>query len=197
MRSTTSRGSCCGEEPRSAHREELEVIECDPVAAVNEWLAKTTPNLGSCPPRDALLAWLLHCAEHHMRNLAARDLIDRLDPEIDEDHTGDVVYDLAKIKATAPLCIDLEPGLLAVMDNDGWISFVVFSWHSGPTTKDGVVVDGEKMERLFHGCGPAGCLRELRHSYWGEGGNSGYISCLNGKTIINALGRLREWFDLD
>lgn len=126
------------------------------------------------------------------------DLFDKLTYELDDTWT---VYDLAHIRATAQRCIDLEPGLLAVSEDDGAISFVVFSWHSGPSTRDGVIVDGEKMEHVFHGRGYSGSLRELRHTYWGDTdhatGGDGYIHLPNGRLITNALAALREWFDLD
>lgn len=125
------------------------------------------------------------------------DLIDRLKPEVLSHDATTTVYDLAHIKATARRCIDLDPGLLAVDDDDGHVSFVVFEFNSGPSTRAGVEVDGVKMERVLHGRGFSGALRELRHTYWGESSNAGYIYYLNGKLIANALAALREWFDLD
>lgn len=125
------------------------------------------------------------------------NLIDRLNAESDEDHgaSGGLVYDLAQIKSAATLCIDLRPGLLAVDDSESpHVSFVVFDSHSGPSTRNGEIVSGEKMQLVFSGTGASGSLRELRHTNWGEGG---YLFYVNGDTITNAFAALKEWFDCD
>lgn len=125
------------------------------------------------------------------------NLFNRLTAETDEDHgaSGGFVYDLAHIKATATRCIELERGLLAVDDSDPvHVSFVVFDFHSGPSTRDGDVVDGEKMSLVFHGNGPSSSLRELRHTYWGE---DGYLFYAQGRLIAAAFIALNEWFDCD
>lgn len=126
------------------------------------------------------------------------DLLDRLTAEDESAVNGcdGKVYDLAEIRATAKCCIDLDGDGLIAVDNavDHHVSFVVFRFHSGPSTRDGVVVDGEKMSVVFHGNGPSGALRELRHTYWGE---NGYIFYPHGVLIASAFEALREWFDCD
>lgn len=120
-------------------------------------------------------------------------LVDMLVIEKDED---DEVYDLDLVKRTADGVIELVPGAgwLAIRIEDGCLSFIVVEFHSGPSTRDGVVVDGIKVERVFDGYGYHEVLRELRHTHWGE---SGYIYYPNGKIITAAFEALREWFDCD
>lgn len=122
------------------------------------------------------------------------DLYERLTPERNPVDDKSVVFDLAHIKSVAPRCIELGSGVLAVDDSDSWVSFAVFQSHIGPSTVEGKVVDGEKMELVFRGCGAGVVLRELRHTYWGE---SGYLFYPNGNLIAQAFAALREWFDCD
>lgn len=110
-------------------------------------------------------------------------------------------YDLESIRAAASRCLDLPgEGILAVhLDADELhVSFAVFRWSSGPSTRDGVEVDGRKMELLFCGDGPSGNLRELRHTYWGDGseGREGYLFDPPASLIVAAFAALREWFDI-
>ena len=127
-----------------------------------------------------------------------RPLFDRLNAEPDPIDLRGRVYDLAAVRAAADRVIDLDaPGrILAVSIRDGLhVSFVVFDFHSGPSTaSDGKVVDGIKLALVFHGNGPSGNLRELRHTWWGEDG-AGYLFSPNSKLIAAAFGALREWFD--
>jgi hypothetical protein len=122
--------------------------------------------------------------------------LDRLTAERDETGSDSTVYDLAQIRATSPRCIDLEvgDGLLAVDDRELSVSFAVFQFACGSATQNGVEVSGAKMSLVFHGEGPSGALRELRHTYWGE---DGYIFYPNGELISKAFVALREWFDCD
>jgi len=130
--------------------------------------------------------------------VGVKDLLDRLTAEDESAVNGcdGKVYDLVGIRATARRCIDLTgSGLLAVDDGvDHHVSFAVFRFHSGPSTRNGVIVDGEKMSVVFHGSGPSGALRELRHTYWGE---NGYIFYPHGALIASAFAALKEWFDCD
>ncbi len=127
--------------------------------------------------------------------------MNRLTAESEADFGGcdGKVYDLAQIRATAARCIDLDAsgGLLAVDDRDVIVSFALFRFHSGPATRNGAEVSGAKMSVVFHGSGPSGALRELRHTYWGEPENSGYIYYVNGELITKAFAALEEWFDCD
>jgi hypothetical protein len=75
------------------------------------------------------------------------------------------------------------------------MSIAVFSFSSGPATKDGVEVGPVLYDSVFHGSGSVG-LRELRHTYWGIADNAGYIHYPNATLIIDALTQLRRWFDL-
>jgi hypothetical protein len=124
------------------------------------------------------------------------ELIDMLKPDPEEDRQG-LEYDLAMIRATADGVHDLPGGILAYRDDpEGWYSFACFEWVGGPSTRDGVIVDGEKMELVFHGHGGKQ-LRECRHTYWGHGGEeSGYLFYMPGSLITAAIAKLGEIFDL-
>ena len=118
------------------------------------------------------------------------------------DHNGDMMYAEPDIIAAATVALELAGGgLLAVCESDdadsSWTEVAVFHFHCGPATKDGVAVGPALYDRVFHGGGPAGSLRELRHTYWGEADNAGYIFYPNGKLIVDAIAKLRRWFDLD
>ena len=124
------------------------------------------------------------------------ELISILAKEPNPNDSGDDVYDLAAIRQAAGRCVDLPgDGILAVRIEDEFhVSFAVFRLACGPATKNGVVVDGAKMELVFTGSGPSGNLRELRHTTWGDGG---YIFYPPGKLIAAAFAALEEWFDVD
>ena len=133
---------------------------------------------------------------------------ERLTPIVD--HNGDPVYAEPEIGKVATRVIDLFPrdgmsphGLLAACEpesgdpHDAWTEVALFEWAGGPATKDGVEVEPSTFTRVFHGGGPARILRELRHTYWGEPNNAGYIFYPNGKLICAAFEALKEWFDCD
>lgn len=123
------------------------------------------------------------------------ELFDQLTSELDEISGDTKVYDLAHVRAMAHRVDDLGFGYLAVNIVDGLhVSFVVFRFHCGPATKNGVEVAGEKVQMVFRGSGPSGSLRELRHTHWGE---DGYIFYPDAKLIAAAFDRLAEWFDCD
>lgn len=124
-----------------------------------------------------------------------KPLIEMLTSEPSVIRHHDPVFDLAAIVRTAKTTRDLpNSGLLAVnIEDELHVSFVVFREAMGPSTKDGVVVDGAKMEVLFHGSGPSGSLRELRHTNWGE---DGYIFDPDMSIIGAAFTALGEWFDV-
>jgi hypothetical protein len=124
-------------------------------------------------------------------------LIDRLTKYPESDYGGceGVVYDEAQVRTMAHECFELDSGVLAVDCEDGInVNFAVFAFHSGPSTRDGVAVDGAKLQVVFHGSGPSGALRELRHTHWGEGG---YVFYPNAKLIAAAFAALTRWFDCD
>lgn len=58
-------------------------------------------------------------------------------------------------------------------------------------------MDDAKYEVVFHGRGTSDPLRELRHTYWGEADNAGYIFYPHAKLITDAFRVLGRWFDCD
>ena len=103
-----------------------------------------------------------------------------------------VVYADADIRAAVTECISLDKeGLLAVsISRDGLkVDFAVLEFYS--TDDDGGVL----YERVFEGEGYAGSLRELRHTWWGEADNAGYIFYPSMRLIADALKHLGKWFD--
>lgn len=98
-----------------------------------------------------------------------RELFERLTPIID--HKDDPVYRDADIRAAATHVINLDGrDLIAVLERQVAVSFVVFAFSQSN-------VDGSDTlyERVFHGNGFSGSLRELRHTFWGEADNAGYL----------------------
>jgi hypothetical protein len=130
-----------------------------------------------------------------------KSVIERLTAVID--HNGSTVYAEPEIRAVSTHALELAGhGLLAVcedseIEGSSWIEFAVFGFASGPATKDGVEVGPAYYERVFYGGGPSGVLRELRHTYWGNGDGGGYIFYPRGALITDALAKLQRWFDLD
>jgi len=111
-----------------------------------------------------------------------------------------VSYDDADIRAKASEVYELADGngLLAVSIRDLDVSFVVFAFESGPATDcTGAIVDGAKWQHVFNGSGPSDPLRELRHTYWGDPDNSGYIFYPSAKLITAAFDKLKTWFDCE
>lgn len=113
------------------------------------------------------------------------------------DHNDNPVYAEPDIRRIATRVIDLPRGLLAVRIEGIHVEVVLFELSGGPMTRNGIEVDPATYNRVFHGSGPSGSLRELRHTYWGEPDNSGYIFYPNGKLIAAAFEALKEWFDCD
>lgn len=128
-----------------------------------------------------------------------KSVIERLTPVID--HKNDPVYAEPEIRKVATRVVDLPGGLLAVCEpddpDDTWTEVALFSFSMGPATENGVEVEPAMFEHVFHGGGPAKVLRELRHTYWGEPNNNGYIFYPHGKLIAAAFEALKEWFDCD
>lgn len=127
------------------------------------------------------------------------ELLQLLTPRMD--HKDDPAYAEADIRKHATKVVELIPGstgrgapggLLAVHVEDTCVSFVVFYF----MTSD---IDGGNAEygRVFHGYGFSGALRELRHSYWGEPENQGYIFYPSARLIAEAFEALNEWFDCE
>ncbi len=59
-------------------------------------------------------------------------------------------------------------------------------------------IDGvnTKVSVIFEGSGPSESLREARHIYWGPDGK-GYTFYLPADAVIEALNKLKEYFDFD
>jgi hypothetical protein len=124
-------------------------------------------------------------------------MIQMLEPE--PAPTGDdmKVYDERAIKLAAMHTRELcNGGLLAVqVEDELHVSFAVFRGAFGPSTINGKIVDGPKVELMFHGHGPSGSLRELRHTVWGAR-EDGYIFDPDMSIIGAAFTALGEWFDV-
>ncbi len=123
-----------------------------------------------------------------------KDLIERIPTEPSPTDASIPLYDVATIRRIATRCIDLpRDGILAVLIEDVHVSFAVFAFAMGESTRNGVVVDGPKVDFVFSGSGPAGALRELRHTQWGE---NGYLHYPSATLIAAAFAALGEWFDV-
>lgn len=108
------------------------------------------------------------------------------DSDADADHP---CYAEADVKSKATETFDLHhDGLLAVLVDGVHVSFVVFEFHSSDA--DG---KNKRLARVFHGSGPSGSLRELRHTHWGD---DGYVFYPSAKTIAEAFAHLAKWFDV-
>lgn len=83
-------------------------------------------------------------------------------------------------------------GLLAVYVDGINVSFALFQWHGAISN---ATRDENRYRMLFQGDGTGGSLREMRHAYWGEADNAGYIFYTPRKLICEALTALGKWFD--
>lgn len=75
--------------------------------------------------------------------------------------------------------------ILLRWESDLWLEFAVFS-------DAGEGDDSMGLMLQFHGRGPVGILRELRHTYWGE---NGYLFYPNVITIKEGLDFLSQFYD--
>lgn len=142
------------------------------------------------------------------------DLLTATDPDVIGWSPGELLYAEPEIRAKATHVIDLLPyhppsmlepykaqsprGLLAVLETPGeaFVSFVVVEWVAGPgvNVATGRVDMPALYQPLFHGEGPSGNLRELRHTHWGHA-DDGYLHEPNGALIAAAFEALKRWFD--
>lgn len=145
------------------------------------------------------------------------DLLTPTDPDVIGWSPGELLYAEPEIRAKATHVVPLLPfsrpsvchtfdprsgqrapkGLLAVLETPGseHVSFVVVEWISGPSDEpDGRRTMEALYQPLFHGEGPSGTLRELRHTHWGHAGD-GYLHEPNGALITAAFEALKRWFD--
>lgn len=117
------------------------------------------------------------------------------------DHNDEPTYWEPEIRAASTTVVDLPGGLLAVAESpdpdDPWTHVTLFAWFAGPATCNGVEVEPNCYQRIMHGDGPSKVLRELRHTFWGESDNSGYIFYPSGKLISAAFEALERWFDCE
>lgn len=119
-------------------------------------------------------------------------MIDRLTAEPDVAIDGNEVYDLAQIHAVADRVIDLGAGAVMTIAIDSEIvDLAVFGFSYGPTLPPQY---GVKLYLILHGDGPAGELRELRHTYWGD---DGYLFYPDVRVIVAAMAALKEWLDVE
>lgn len=71
-----------------------------------------------------------------------------------------------------------------------WTHWVLLQWSR--SKGDG---SDPQYSHIAHGEGPAGSLRESRHTYFGDPGEGGYVFYLNAELLCWALGKLKRWFD--
>lgn len=80
--------------------------------------------------------------------------------------------------------------LVLVTRQDGlWIDFALLAWCG---TDDAGV---RHYQRVLRGEGAGPPLRELRHTYWGDPDNGGYLFYANRRLIAEAMAVLGRWFD--
>lgn len=115
------------------------------------------------------------------------------------DHDGEPVYWEPEVRAAATTIVDLPGGLLAVAEplDGSWTHVAIFAYVGGPATQNGVEVEPRCYQRIMHGEGPSGSLRELRHTHWGDPHNAGYIFYPSANLICAAFSALERWFDCD
>lgn len=79
-----------------------------------------------------------------------------------------------------------DEGLLVVRVDGHIVEFAVLEWDSSCAGED-------FYSMVFHGQGVGSGLREMRHTYWGEGG---YLFYAPADVIAAAFEALKEWFDV-
>lgn len=100
-----------------------------------------------------------------------------------------VVYRVPDQHATHRISLGHDAWLL-VQEVGIQVEFAVFVFHTGQAS-DGTP---EHHTRLLYGSGPSANLRECRHIWWGDPGDSGYTFYLNFEVVEAALRELRRWF---
>jgi hypothetical protein len=104
----------------------------------------------------------------------------------------DILYSIDKIKTkfkVQQLQVNVR-GWIVLNIKESWVEFAVFNFAESEINGENIYV--EFGELIFHGEGISGCLRECRHTYWGE---NGYIFYLPGDLITAAFQVLSEYFD--
>lgn len=94
-----------------------------------------------------------------------------------------------EVDLRADVTVRKEPdgdGLLLVRDNRGWITWALLAFSS----TDGVRTQYDVLAR---GEGTGGCLREARHTWFGD---AGYVFYIDAKLLAWGLEQLKEWFEL-
>jgi hypothetical protein len=113
--------------------------------------------------------------------------------EIDLMDNREAVYSLDKARAKFEVREICHDGYLVLNwdhppgEKRLWLKFAVMNFYTSDC--DGA---NTALVCVFHGEGPSDCLRECRHTYWGE---SGYIFYPNGELIAAAFKALSEFFD--
>lgn len=117
---------------------------------------------------------------------------------VHRDYNNEPIYWEPEIRAVSTTVIDLsEDGMLAVIEEEITVQIALFQYVCGPSFKSGVEVEPRAYRRILRGSGPSGILRELRHTFWGEPENSGYIHYPSAELIKAAFKALERWFDCD
>lgn len=95
--------------------------------------------------------------------------------------------------------LDAHSSYLAITpnipDEGRWIEFVVCTF-----VLSDVGGANTYVEPWWRGSGPGGrycALRELRHSWFGNSDDKGYVHYLNGTHMRKALSFLEQYFDMD
>ena len=108
------------------------------------------------------------------------------------------LYALDEIKSVATKIHEVEPNYywLALHSEEplgaGWMSFAFFEFYSSEGNEDTNI----RVSLVFHGEGPAGSLRECRHTYWGDE-NNGYVFYMPWKAIVKSWEILAQYYDGD
>ena len=106
----------------------------------------------------------------------------------------DYVYSSEEVRRVSDVIHHIEGGHFLAIKRDpkykGIIDFALYQFNH--SDGDG---ENEMWTRIFEGTGPSDGLREMRHIYWGEKDENGYIYYLDMKAVTSAFKILGEYFD--
>jgi hypothetical protein len=116
--------------------------------------------------------------------------IPRIEDPLDNES---LVYRDEDLRAHATHSVALDGhGLLVVSEREYWAEFAVLAFYCA---EDEACAKNVCWQRVFEGSGTTGALRELRHTWWGEPDNAGYIFYPSPLLITSAFRELARWFD--
>ncbi len=99
------------------------------------------------------------------------------------------LFDLSYLKEKYEVHSISESGYIIINDQkDDFVKFAVMSFYMSDLDDSNI-----KVSLVFHGEGPSGALRELRHTWWGD---NGYVFYPNADIICNSLQFLKKYFDI-